>query len=366
MHNETIRRCYLYMITLAVICLLTLLYTTKIIHVSTLDRLNTLCTSKFKIKAWLEEISNKQDLTNMKLYGDRNDNRAFEMIKSLGSLKINLDTQRISLKTNEDTSKHQSVEILGNENKRVDRESLQPLRQDKIDDFSEKLKDSNNWMGNNVKVPSKTSDRSDAEELQFQNMNEIPMSMESAPLRYRKYGDSWLMTKDELLLLRNWCIQRDYRVNWRRILEPCKDDTVWSRYKPYSKPGSITTAWRSYVYDTDIRPAGQYSRFFIQSVAQDGTVKKSGGDSWRVHIQGDESVPVTIMDHKNGVYEVFFLITEPGKYNAEIVLDYTLCDGMKDPPVDWFIKGNYQKAIYVFSSSKDLYSGNIFNITTDI
>ena len=38
---------------------------------------------------------------------------------------------------------------------------------------------------------------------------------------------------------------------------------------------------------------------------------------------------------------------KPGIYQLSISLDYSLCDGFKDPPRDWFIKrdaqGKYQK-----------------------
>ena len=32
---------------------------------------------------------------------------------------------------------------------------------------------------------------------------------------------------------------------------------------------------------------------------------------------------------------------EPGKYDVEVVLEYSLCDGYKDPPKDWFIEGQW-------------------------
>ena len=337
MNNEILRRCYLYIITLAVIFLLTLLYTTKVFHLSTLDRLKTVCKSKLKIDAWLEEISSKQDLTNFKLYGDVKDNRAFEMLKSFSSLTgKEHDSFKLTLKANGNNSEFLPAKNQDDQERRSSRESILPPPAE-LDNFSEKLTDSDvSIEGRRV-----ADDGGNAKEIPHYGFDDAALAnkLESTPLRYRKYGDSWLMTKDELLLLRNWCIEHDYRINWRRLLEPCKNKTVWSRYKPYWTQSNVTTAWRSYVFDIDIRPAGQYSRFFIQSVAQDGTKRRTGGDSWRVHIRGSEDVPVTIMDQRNGIYEVFFLITEPGQYNAEIVLDYTLCDGMKDPPVDWFIKG---------------------------
>ena len=147
------------------------------------------------------------------------------------------------------------------------------------------------------------------------------------------------MTLDELSFLRSWCIQRDYRVNWKRVLGPCRNSTEWSARKPYWTTSTVTKADLSYVFDTEVKPVGQFSKFFIQSVSQDGTKKTYGGDSWRVHITGASSIPVTIVDHNDGKYEVLFLVLESGQYSASIVLDYTLCDGFKDPPKDWFIKG---------------------------
>lgn len=59
-------------------------------------------------------------------------------------------------------------------------------------------------------------------------------------------------------------------------------------------------------------------------------------------MRGPSSVAVTVFDHNNGTYEALFLITEPGAYQVIIYLDYSLCDAFKDPPRDWFIKGNAQ------------------------
>lgn len=69
-------------------------------------------------------------------------------------------------------------------------------------------------------------------------------------------------------------------------------------------------------------------------------LKTFGGDAWRVYIrQGPSSLAPQVWDHGNGLYEVVFLAMEPGDYSAQITLDFTLCDGLRDPPVDWFVKG---------------------------
>ena len=33
---------------------------------------------------------------------------------------------------------------------------------------------------------------------------------------------------------------------------------------------------------------------------------------------------------------------EPGNYQVMIFLDFSHCDGLKEPPADWFINGNVQ------------------------
>ena len=64
------------------------------------------------------------------------------------------------------------------------------------------------------------------------------------------------------------------------------------------------------------------------------------GDAWRVYIrQGPASLSPQVWDHHKGMYEVVFLVMKPGDYSAQITLDFTLYDGLREPPVDWFIKG---------------------------
>jgi len=101
----------------------------------------------------------------------------------------------------------------------------------------------------------------------------------------------------------------------------------------------ITSAQASRV-NLYIKPAGQYSRMVIEAHSLVSTRKGVGGDSWRVFIRGDASMSVTTVDHMNGTYEMSFLITKPGLYYVELFLEYTLCDGYKEPPDEWFIRGD--------------------------
>ena len=55
--------------------------------------------------------------------------------------------------------------------------------------------------------------------------------------------------------------------------------------------------------------------------------------------EGPASLAPVVLDLNNGTYEVLFLPLEPGFYTAQVWLDYTLCDGLREPPADWFIHG---------------------------
>ena len=139
-----------------------------------------------------------------------------------------------------------------------------------------------------------------------------------------------------------WLRQRRARVDWLNIIRPCVDNMAWGLVKDHWGKINRSNAAISDVIFTDIRPAGEFSKIFIQSKTSDNRTKLIGGDTWRVYVRGPSSVAVTIFDHNNGTYEALFLIMEPGVYQLLIYLDYSLCDGFRDPPRDWFIKGNAQ------------------------
>ena len=84
---------------------------------------------------------------------------------------------------------------------------------------------------------------------------------------------------------------------------------------------------------------GQFSKFWIETRSSDGKPKNSGGDSWRVHINGPSSPVTAVLDLQNGLYEVVFLLFEPGIYTVKAFLEYTMCNGLKEPPKHWFIIG---------------------------
>ena len=139
----------------------------------------------------------------------------------------------------------------------------------------------------------------------------------------------------------NWCRMSKARLEWRSILAPCVGNTRLGVTKEGWGRENATDPVKSYISLWDIRPVGQFSKFSIQSQTSDGRLKKIGGDAWRIHLTGPSSIAPTVFDLNNGTYEVLFLAMEPGVYKAEIMLDYTLCDGLRDPPDDWFKLGRY-------------------------
>lgn len=142
--------------------------------------------------------------------------------------------------------------------------------------------------------------------------------------------------KDFEIFMNGWCRVRQARMDPQSVLGPCRDQIRWT----YERHGIRTNASSSFVSHWDLKPAGQFSRFFIQAASSEGSIKTAGGDWWRVLIRSPvASLRPTVFDLGNGTYEVFFLIVESGIYDVEITLDYTLCEGFRDPPVDWFIIG---------------------------
>lgn len=159
------------------------------------------------------------------------------------------------------------------------------------------------------------------------------------------YSDAKKSFEDERLIYRKnvvdfklaWCQIRMRRYDWKNMIGRCLKHVPWDATSLDEK--LQTRASISYVERMDIKPAGFFSKIYIQSVSVENRNKTIGGDSWRVDIRGPSNTVATVYDKNNGLYEAVFLIEEPGLYRAEIVLDYSLCKGFKDPPLDWFIRG---------------------------
>jgi hypothetical protein len=114
---------------------------------------------------------------------------------------------------------------------------------------------------------------------------------------------------------------------------------AWGTFKSGWGKVNRSSARTSYVRYVDVQPSGEFSRIFIQTRTANGQVKTTGGDFWRVFFTGPANVSATVFDHQNGTYEAIALLVETGTYNVRAYLDYSLCDGLRDPPEDWFRVG---------------------------
>lgn len=136
----------------------------------------------------------------------------------------------------------------------------------------------------------------------------------------------------------NWCRQRMSRYDFKSRLQSCLNEIPWESAQ---QPSFLDTD-PGFTYITlNIKPAGHYSSAIIQSVSKLGQKKTIGGDAFRVYVKGPTSLSATVIDRHDGTYEAFFLVMVPGIYSITVILDYTMCKGIKDPPFDWFARGNY-------------------------
>ena len=177
------------------------------------------------------------------------------------------------------------------------------------------------------------------------------------------HGD-WTRTSVEKsfeIFKQSWCRIQRARLEWKDVLGPCLNSTVWEQpNKVRLGINQITDPSKSFISHWDIRNAGEFSRFVIQTVSTSNLLKTIGGDTWRIGIQGPASLAPTVLDYDNGTYEVLFLIIEDGDYEAKIFLDYSLCNGFKDPPPNWFRKGKREGRLFVAEPLVRYFTAAIF------
>ena len=82
---------------------------------------------------------------------------------------------------------------------------------------------------------------------------------------------------------KQWLRIQKRRVDWKQILAPCANNTVLDQILPGWGKEYETALNTSYVEYIDVRPAGQFSRFFIRTKTNDGRNKTIGGDFWKVN-----------------------------------------------------------------------------------
>ena len=130
------------------------------------------------------------------------------------------------------------------------------------------------------------------------------------------------------------------RLDYAKYERVCGEDFAWKvdQALPWFELSNRTEFTKGYTI-SKLKPAGEFSSIVLVTEHIDSSLKHRGGDHWRVRVKGPSSLPVHKIDHDNGTYEFRFLPLIPGRYQAFIWLEYTLCGGLKEPPDDWFIRG---------------------------
>lgn len=152
------------------------------------------------------------------------------------------------------------------------------------------------------------------------------------------YGHVTLGQESDQQFQGNWCRERIQRIDWRAYTHSCP---CYARHWAYEvwTDDFKTHPNLSYISWAEIKPAGHFSKVYIQSVTVLNHTKTFGGDAWRMRVNGQADLTASVHDMENGTYQAVFLPMEPGTYSLQIVLDYTLCHGLKNPPPDWFKRG---------------------------
>ncbi|XP_057313777.1 uncharacterized protein LOC130655093 [Hydractinia symbiolongicarpus] len=150
----------------------------------------------------------------------------------------------------------------------------------------------------------------------------------------------------------------------KTMQEPCKQNMLWSQRKQNNS--FLRTDFDSTQFILTSDASGSSVAINIITYAN-GEKKNYGGDFWWMEIRGTSSIYSDILDNMDGTYEAQFRLPEAGKYEIKLTLEFSQCDGLRDPPVWWFINGTehgkYQTAILDKSSdyidkSKKLYVEN--------
>ena len=84
------------------------------------------------------------------------------------------------------------------------------------------------------------------------------------------------------------------------MIKPCADNMAWGLVKDHWGKTNRSNATTSDIIFKDIRPAGEFSKIFIQSKTSDNRTKLIGGDTWRVFVRAQQALQplfsITIME----------------------------------------------------------------------
>ncbi|XP_066921499.1 uncharacterized protein [Clytia hemisphaerica] len=142
-------------------------------------------------------------------------------------------------------------------------------------------------------------------------------------------------TFDFLQLRRDWCRVKSKQIAWREILGECMKRDYFKKDKRFA-----TNPQLSQVSQVLIKSAGEHTSLRIDTFNNYGMSKTFGGDSIRVIFHGPETISASVFDLQNGSYDAIALLRTPGFYRVQVLLEYTLCNGIKEPQTEWYVNAH--------------------------
>jgi len=126
----------------------------------------------------------------------------------------------------------------------------------------------------------------------------------------------------------------------KNLLFPCQNKMNWiSRENNTQK---TTYGHKTVVKISKLTNTETY-KLKLVTFTKEGVNKILGGDLWLVKIKSTSiSFSIHLIDNMDGSYEGVFSTPQAGNYSIYITLQYSLCHGILDPPLDLFKLGNFQ------------------------
>jgi len=134
------------------------------------------------------------------------------------------------------------------------------------------------------------------------------------------------------------------RMDWKEHLSICQNHMQWeTRNQNKTLRTNVSNSHLELIIQNGRTP----SRIRITTFDGNSIKKLQGGDYWRVNVVNADKkkkkfkMNIKMFDHGNGEYSGVFDIPYPGVYSMSVNLEYSMCEGLTDPPKNWFSKGCY-------------------------
>ena len=140
-----------------------------------------------------------------------------------------------------------------------------------------------------------------------------------------------------------------YLKPWKQLLTSCEEKMFFQKHFNMS---NITSAEESEI--VLVRPINKTSLYLkLYSRNKRKEYKTVGGDFWKITVYNKYiSFVVDMIDNNDGSYEAVIKSDRDGEYNIKLVLFFSDCEGLMDPPSNYFKIGNSE---YFYNKCQEVY-----------